>query len=246
MKIPFSIKYRPQIESGEYKVVTTKEQSVRIICWDRSTTYWKIVALVLAPDGKTENPFTYDVNGNESDGCLHNHELDLFIITPEPELSKFEKALEVFLMNADSSEETFHEEVKKHAAELLAIARDQFIKDGYVIEKKAFHDAVEKVAPEVMKEVSDKVDMEEALRLEYEKGKAEALKDLPTWRTIEETTTKRTDENDCVTTETMLVKGCMNRNDYRIIGPECMVNRKMLCIPVVELSKLPGFKEDEE
>ena len=46
---------------------------------------------------------------------------------------------------------------KNHAAELLALARDQFIKDGYVIEKKAFHDAVEKVAPEVMKEVSENI-----------------------------------------------------------------------------------------
>lgn len=170
---------------------------------------------------------------------------DLFIITPEPELSEFEKAvgLEIF---DEPFEERHIKVIKEESAKLLVLASDQFIKDGYVIEKKVFKDAVGKVAPEVMKEVSDKVDMEEALRLGYEKGRADALKDLPTWRTIEETTTKRTDENDCVTTETMLVKGCMNRNDYRIIGPECMVNRKMLCIPVVELSKLPGFKEDEK
>ena len=55
-------------------------------------------------------------------------------------------------------------DIRNWAAELLALAREQLIKDGYVIEKKAFHDAVEKVSPETMKEVSDNVDkMKEGL-----------------------------------------------------------------------------------
>lgn len=33
-KIPFSIKYRPQIESGEYKVVTREDRPVEIRIWD--------------------------------------------------------------------------------------------------------------------------------------------------------------------------------------------------------------------
>lgn len=48
--------------------------------------------------------------------------------------------------------------IKANAAELLSLAREQFVKDGYVIEKKAFHDAVKKVDPEVMKEVSENMD----------------------------------------------------------------------------------------
>lgn len=103
---------------------------------------------------------------------------------PGPELSKFEKRIRFTIdevvdgrYNADNIED-----VKGIAKGLLELAREQFIKDGYVIEKKAFHDAVEKVAPEVMKEVFDKVDIEEALRLEYEKGRTDALKDLPRWR----------------------------------------------------------------
>lgn len=155
MKIPFDIKFRPQIESGEYKVVTAKEQSVRIICWDRSTTYWKIVALVLAPDGKTENPFTYDINGNESDGCLHNHEFDLFIITPEPELSEFEK--EYMRIVHKMKPEDFNDEglkiAKEEAAELLNIARKELCEQVVDHTKEA-----------------------------YENGKADALKDLPKWR----------------------------------------------------------------
>ena len=77
--------------------------------------------------------------------------------------------------------ERMKEVVRNRAKELLSLAREQLIKEGYVIEKKAYHDAVEKVDPEVMKDVSENVDamMEEALRLEYEKGRADALKDMP-------------------------------------------------------------------
>lgn len=49
-------------------------------------------------------------------------------------------------------------DIRNWAVELLALAREQFIKDGYIIEKKAFHDAMENVDPKVMKEVSDNVD----------------------------------------------------------------------------------------
>jgi hypothetical protein len=111
---------------------------------------------------------------------------DLFIVTPEEELTEFEIRLLDWLSDDTSGEipmERMKEVVRNRAAELLSIAREQFIKDGYVIEKKAFHDAVKKVDPEVMKEVSESVDaMNEALRLEYEKGRAEALKDLPRWK----------------------------------------------------------------
>ena len=33
-KIPFSIAYRPQVESGEYKVVTREDCPIDIIKWD--------------------------------------------------------------------------------------------------------------------------------------------------------------------------------------------------------------------
>lgn len=61
------------------------------------------------------------------------------------------------------------DEIKKLAPKILNLAREQLIKDGYVIEKKAFHDAVEKVSPEVMKEVSGNVDKMEEELTEFEK-----------------------------------------------------------------------------
>lgn len=39
MKIPFDIKYRPQIESGEYKVFLKNGNPVRILAWDLPGEY---------------------------------------------------------------------------------------------------------------------------------------------------------------------------------------------------------------
>ena len=67
------------------------------------------------------------------------------------------------------------------------------------------------------------------------------------WRTIEQATTKRTDEGDCVTTERMLIKGLIDDEDYRIIDKDVMVNKNLLCIPVSELNskeQKPVEKQD--
>ena len=148
-KIPFTLD--AWLKDKSQKVETRNGRPVHDIGLDRAG--WQVFE-VFRTNGTSEYRTYHDSYLYSGPG---ESTFDLFIVTPEPELSEFEKALEVFLMNADSSEETFHEEVKKHAAELLALARDQFIKDGYVIEKKAFHDAVEKVEPEVIKEVSENV-----------------------------------------------------------------------------------------
>lgn len=76
-KIPFDIMYRPQIESGEYKVVSRENKTARIVCWDMKSDHYPILALI--DDGAKElyKSFTtkgrYYVEGDESS-------LDLFII----------------------------------------------------------------------------------------------------------------------------------------------------------------------
>lgn len=128
---------------------------------------------------------------------------DLFIVTPEEELTDFENAFGQAMMEVPEPEEKeeWYPFLKEKAAELLSLAREQLIKDGYVIEKKAFHDAVEKVDPEVMKEVSENIDLENFIsslgerfpevsfakltriaKAAFAFGKAEALKDLPRWK----------------------------------------------------------------
>jgi hypothetical protein len=88
MKIPFDIKYRPQIESGEYKVVSRENKPARIVCWDMKSDHYPILALI--DDGAKElyKNFTtkgrYYVEGDEDSK-------DLFIIIPELKESEDEK-----------------------------------------------------------------------------------------------------------------------------------------------------------
>ena len=90
MKIPFDIKYRPQIESGEYKVETRNGLPARIICWDRKHGY-PICALVYEKATGCESYVsTYD-NGMASANGIQETSDDLFLITPESELSEDER-----------------------------------------------------------------------------------------------------------------------------------------------------------
>lgn len=88
MKIPFDIKYRPQIESGEYKVVTRDGSPVRIICWDRKSAGDGQPIVALVENGHYENSIWVEENGVYK-GTM-GHEYDLFITTPEPELAESE------------------------------------------------------------------------------------------------------------------------------------------------------------
>lgn len=82
-KIPFDIKYRPQIESGEYKVVTYFNRPARIICWDANEGSAPLVVLL---EGVAEH---YTEIGSKF-GALDNR-LDLFILIPdESETTEFD------------------------------------------------------------------------------------------------------------------------------------------------------------
>lgn len=65
-RIKFDVKYRGQIESGEFKVVTRSGLPARVICWDRewrnSSYEMPIVALIEAEDGR-EWPYTFSMDG---------------------------------------------------------------------------------------------------------------------------------------------------------------------------------------
>ena len=76
-KIPFDIKWKPQIESGEYKVETDCKEPVTIIKWDLKNDNGNILCYYF--DGKEDIPYVTEGK-------------DLFIITPEEELSEFEGA----------------------------------------------------------------------------------------------------------------------------------------------------------
>lgn len=225
MKIPFTLD--AWLKDKSQKIETAFGEPAKVV-FTEGLGECPILAVIY--DGDTTDSAWFTKDGRSQDGVY-----GLFIVTPEEELSEFEKAIKDLVLAIDEGElqelGVFEEEnlgawAIKKARELLALARDQFIKDGYVIEKKAFHDTVEKVAPEVMKEISDKVDMEEDLRLEYERGKAETLKDLPRW------IPNKFDKHNFET-----CKAYLDTPRYL-----CYQDKMIDVSELVE--KLPGFKED--
>lgn len=131
MKIPFDVKYRPQIESGEYKVEYKDGKPVRIICWDKKSEKkygYHIVALIeFGPQHEESTYFTIDGKGR-----LKDKNPELFIVTPDPELTEFEKAIGLVLTDAQliqrdkdgiANIHDIDEFIKKKAAQLLDLAR---------------------------------------------------------------------------------------------------------------------------
>ena len=160
MKKPFDIKYRPQIESGEYKVVTRDGRPVRIVCWDRVDNKDAIL-LGLAYNKEYE---VEEVICNKPNGVAFNlSENDIFIID-EPEVTEFERALsiEIYGQNAEDLADIELEQLKLKAEKLLDIARKQLKSDDDLaarmhLTSKAYSNG-------------------------FETGNAEALKDIPKWR----------------------------------------------------------------
>lgn len=121
-KIPFSIDYRPQIESGEYKVVTCDGHPARIICWDSPIDKDRpIIAIVF--DDQIEQ---YKADGRY-DNDYDKSNYDLFIITQEPELTEFEKGIKRGFLCA-GLEDVPTGIIKDTAKELLAIAKRELCK----------------------------------------------------------------------------------------------------------------------
>lgn len=160
MKIPFDIKFRPQIESGEYKVVIEYDNRTfyaRIVCWDFNST--ELIACVNY--GDREDALEYDSSGKHIGKSVRRP--DLIIITPEPELSEFEKKFQKIISDWQGDSSPFEDNMSyllhKDAAELLELAKKELCESG---------------------EVTDW----------YAKGRKEALKDLPRWKKHEEASDK--------------------------------------------------------
>ena len=158
-KISFDIKYRPQIESGEYKVEFDGKPA-RIICWDKKRSKDNATIVALIDDGESEHTEYFFSDGM----ALCATAPALRIITPEEELTDFEKAIKEMMRGYVKMPD---EVIKETSAKLFAIA---------------------------LKELQPKIDAEienaykNADNIVYENGvlygKAEALKDLPRWRKV--------------------------------------------------------------
>lgn len=193
-KIPFGIKFRPQIESGEYKVVTGDDRQVRIISWDKKVFggRYEIVALVPTTQGDTEAVQLYCPDGTLISSNW-NEKFKLFIVTPEPELTPLEDLLSTYLKNDFEyfstkkwDEKKWNEVMRIQAAELLSLARKQLQPEIDAEIEKAFQ-----TADEVMYRKGKEDGIVEArnditariIALKQAKDRAEeALKGLPRWK----------------------------------------------------------------
>lgn len=158
MKKPFDIKYRPQIESGDYKVETEAGSPAKVMDWEyNSRVCGKCIAIKIT-EGDGDQGLLYTHEGKRASIFPAEEGSDLFIITPEPELSEFENKLRVICEDAVRESQLFpartsEDFAKKHSAELLNLARKELCEQIVDHTKEA-----------------------------YENGKAEALKDLPRWK----------------------------------------------------------------
>ena len=149
MKINFDVKYRPQIESGEYKVETRGGNPIRILALDLPSDF-PIATAEFTKDNRVIVE-SYSVDGWVGYGEKENN---LFIVTPEEELTEFEKAIKRAFICAGCSS-VYNGIVKDTASELLALAREELFANDTVLKEYA--------------------------EVAREQGKAEALKNLPRW-----------------------------------------------------------------
>lgn len=217
MKIPFDIKYRPQIESGEYKVETRSGLPARIVCWDRNSKDMEILALVYDEHIDENNEELAEV---ALDGRMFprgkDHDYDLFIVTQEEELTEFEQCLLDFAKARDEYEydstkvvelnDKVIELTKSYAKKLLAIAKRELQLEIDAEIEKAY-----------------KTQDDVVFRKGWEQGRADALKDLPKWI-----------RDDSIKAEQYITVG-KNGSRFHYKGHSLLIS---------DLTKLPGFNED--
>lgn len=124
-KIPFDIKYRPQIESGEYRVENMAGFPVTILDWCYNGC--QIIAKTKIK-GEVEGKLKDYVRAYTQDGGLlvmgEKYDDTLCIITPEPELSD---SRQKSLRNNQKQEDDWTEDDEKHLKWLCGIIRHTLV-----------------------------------------------------------------------------------------------------------------------
>lgn len=157
-RLNFDIKYRPEIESGKYAVQTRDGRDVRILCWD-ADNYLPICAQFHLCAGTLVAKY-FDSNGIYNGYTDTKNDYDIFILTDEPELSEFEKQFAAILDSFNGVEIDVSVAVSVYAPALLDLARKE----------------LEPVFEKRLEEAYANQD-----RVVYEKGKADAMLNLPRW-----------------------------------------------------------------
>lgn len=125
-KIPFNIKYRPQIESGEYKVVTREDRPVEIKIWDLKGDF-PVVGVYFDEKNNRDTAVQVTAEGRCSIKPNDDYCDDFFIITSKSDLTEFESAVqEIFYKGREDNIDL----LKITSNTLLMVARRQMMKDA--------------------------------------------------------------------------------------------------------------------
>lgn len=221
-KIPFTLD--AWLKDKSQKVETRDGRPSRIICTDRKFGY-PIIALAYNKDEDKEVYINADYSGKSQ--CESKD--DLFLVTPEEELTEFESTLKYIVNNLTNNityrnvmKERFNrgdedEQIKEYASELLAIALKEI---------------QPKIDAEIEKAYKNHDDV--VFREGFEKGKEEALKDMPRWKTC--------GNGVCGNGDGILIALVKQYGGYKLASCLDITGEKYIMLS--DLEKLPGFKED--
>ena len=128
-KTAFNIKYRPQIESGEYEVVTREDRHVDIIKWDLKGDF-PVVGVYYDDKNNRETAVQVTAEGRCSVTPGEEYGDDFFIITDKPELTEFEGELKTIINTFSSCGDFMSDESARNFGKiLLDAARKEIEKD---------------------------------------------------------------------------------------------------------------------
>lgn len=169
----------------------------------------------------------YEEPGGEN---LHYAEFDLFIVTPEEEMTEWQRFISACLQKYGLLDCSAADRIaKESAAELLDLARKEILKGENIMTVSG---------PGLFSEGETRftnMPIADALKAEYEKGKAEALKDLPRWRKWENGVCGNGRGNPLA-----IVKRGLN--GHALVDALGIQGEQYIMLS--DLEKLPGFKED--
>lgn len=231
-KIPFTLE--AWLKDKSQRVETRDGRTVEIL-----STNCKVRESqpILAQIRGSKNSYTleYYYKGGKAEDQNYN----LFIVTPDPELTEFEEELATVIGFAISqsvvepNENTF-KFVKNWSERLLDLARKEIEEE---LKEKVLHDYWKQASDqciqarkegklEALKEIEQDPESSYAFKRGFEYGKKEALKDFPRWKKAEK--------------DMHVVSRCIvERVDLSNFIP-----KNSYYIPIVDLLKLPGFKEE--
>jgi len=127
-KIPFNIKYRSQVESGEYRVVTREDRPVEIRIWDLKGEF-PVVGVYYDDKNNRDTAVQVTAEGRCSVTSGEEYCDDFFIITSEPEITEFRKELTTMVDYAVNHAKSGVNVVDIFADRIFEYAKLEFEKD---------------------------------------------------------------------------------------------------------------------